>query len=152
MARARRLTGVVVSGLGEGASFMSLKWVREALSERLGFAPYPATLNLRLESGREAEEWERLRAEVEGVEVPPPSPAFCSARCFPVAVELLRAGAGDAVRGAVIFPAVGGYPPDKVEVVAPVNFKAALGVRDGDRVRLIFAEGGQRRRSNPGRG
>lgn len=120
---------------------MSLGWVQEVLSERLGFTPYPATLNLRLESAGQVEEWGRIRGEVEGVEVPPPSPSFCRARCFHVAVELLREGAGAAARGAVLFPAVEGYPPDKLEVVAPVNFKRSLGVRNGDRVLLTFVEG-----------
>jgi riboflavin kinase len=119
---------------------MSLGWVQEVLRERLGFAPYPATLNLRLESEGQVEEWERIRGEVEGVDVPPPLASFCRARCFHVVIEVLREGARAVARGAVLLPAVGGYPPDKLEVVAPVHLKGSLGLRDGDRVSLAFVE------------
>ena len=40
------------------------------------------------------------------------------------------------VRAAVVIPDVGGYPPDKLELVAPVALRAALALRDGTPVRV----------------
>ncbi len=42
-----RMTGVIFSDLGLASSFMSLDWVQLALQQSLGFAPFPATLNVR---------------------------------------------------------------------------------------------------------
>lgn len=38
--------GRVASGAGQGAKFLSLDWVREALRRHLALAPFPGTLNL----------------------------------------------------------------------------------------------------------
>jgi len=111
---------------------MALNRVQELLRERLGFAPYPATLNLRLESEKEIALWKELQREMKGIPVPPPEPGFCHARCFLVEIGGLR--------GAVLLPEVAGYPADKVEVVAPVRIKESLHVRDGDRLALEFLE------------
>ena len=40
--------GIVVSGMGEGAYYMSLDGYRKQFKERLGFEPYPGTLNVKL--------------------------------------------------------------------------------------------------------
>ncbi|MEM3054151.1 MAG: DUF120 domain-containing protein, partial [Candidatus Bathyarchaeia archaeon] len=42
------LKGKVFSGTGEGAKFMELPWVKKQMEEKLGFAPYPGTLNIKL--------------------------------------------------------------------------------------------------------
>src|ERR671931_46770 len=40
--------GNVVSGMGEGAYYMSLEGYRKQFKEKLGYEPYPGTLNVRL--------------------------------------------------------------------------------------------------------
>jgi CTP-dependent riboflavin kinase len=138
MTSGRKLTGVVFSDLGQAASFMSLDWVQEALRERLGFAPYPATLNLRLQSPEELRAWREMRKEETGIDVPPSGAAFCRASLYPVSVESppLR----DKVDGAILLPHVDGYPPDKVEVVAAMRIKDRLNVQDGDLLTLETRE------------
>jgi CTP-dependent riboflavin kinase len=42
------IAGKVVSGAGEGAYFTRINWVQEQCDERLGFKPYPGTLNLEI--------------------------------------------------------------------------------------------------------
>ncbi|MCZ6625551.1 MAG: CTP-dependent riboflavin kinase [Deltaproteobacteria bacterium] len=130
---AKRITGVIFSDLGQGASFMSLDWVQKALRERLGFFPYPATLNLRLESEREMDVWREAQRRVTGIDIASPDSSFCQARCYLVDIERKH-------RGAVLLPAVEGYPADKIEVIAPVRLKDELHVRDGDRITLEFVD------------
>ena len=132
MAQGRKITGVVFSDLGRAASFMSVDRVRKTLGEKLGFFPYPGTLNLRLETDEAMEWWREARAR-RGIEIPSEDPAHCHARCFLVEIEGKR-------RGAVILPEVAGYPPDKVEVIAPVRLKDELGVKDGERVTIEFVD------------
>lgn len=43
-----KLEGYVVSGLGEGAFYMSLEGYRKAFEKVLGYVPYPGTLNIKL--------------------------------------------------------------------------------------------------------
>jgi CTP-dependent riboflavin kinase len=112
---------------------MSLDWVQQILRETLGFFPYPATLNVRLESEDEIEIWRQLRKEMTSIEVSPPEASFCRARCFRVRIERK-------LGGAVLLPDVRNYPKDKIEVIAPVRLKEALQVGDGERITLEFIE------------
>ena len=44
------VTGVLFSGLGEGAYYIMIKGYRKQFQSKLGFDPFPGTLNLRLDS------------------------------------------------------------------------------------------------------
>jgi len=134
----KKLTGVVFSDLGQAGSFMSLDWVQKTLQEKLGFSPYPATLNLRLSSEEEVALWKEIQNEMESLDLPPSAPAFCSARLFRVGIEGPRGGVGARLIGAVLVPQVNDYPPNKIEVIAPLRLKDNLGIRDGDRLTLEF--------------
>ncbi|MDQ3817561.1 MAG: CTP-dependent riboflavin kinase [Acidobacteriota bacterium] len=138
MVEKRKIAGVICSGLGEGADFMSLDWVKQILRERLGFSPYPATLNLLLESDEDIRSWEEIQSEIKGIEIPPPDRAFCHACCWLVQLVSTRTDVEKKVEGAILLPQVAGYPGNKVEVVAPVHIKNSLGVRDGDSLTLEF--------------
>ncbi len=122
--------GRVFSGMGEAARFTSLPWVIAQVQDRLGFVPYPGTLNIRVStlSDRTAAEQVRALAGVELVS----EPGFCPARCFPAVVD----GAGPA---AVVVPGVPGYPEDVVEVLAPVCLREVLGLQDGSLVTVAIA-------------
>ena len=129
---ARKITGVVFSDLGRAASFMALDWVQASLRDKLGFSPYPGTLNLRLETESMKAAWREVR-QSSGIEIKAPDAAFCQARCFLVEIEGKH-------QGAVILPEVEGYPADKIEVVAPVRLKDVLKLADGKPVTLEFVE------------
>lgn len=119
--------GTLCSGLGEGARFTQLPWAAREFRDKLGFEPYPGTLNLLL-SGTD---WEVARSHLQrarGIAIVPPE-GFCAARCFRVTVN-------ERVEGAVVLPEVGDYPADKCEVLAPVGLRQRLDLRDGDAVRL----------------
>lgn len=119
------LAGEACSGLGEGASFTALEWVRREFLAKLGFEPYPGTFNLRME-GLDWEEAKRVMAREAGIAITP-EPGYCAAKCFHVVVA-------GRITGAVVFPEVAGYPADKLEVISAVPVRQALGVEDGDRV------------------
>ena len=124
---------MVFSDLGRGASFVAVDWVQRSMRQSLGFSPYPGTLNLRLESGEELDAWREIQKLVRGVEITGPDASFCQARYF--LVEIMGRH-----RGAVILPAVEGYPADKIEVIAPLRLKDELKLEDGDRVTLEFRD------------
>ncbi|MGH7855349.1 MAG: DUF120 domain-containing protein [Candidatus Binatia bacterium] len=134
----KRMTGVIFSDLGLASSLMSLDWVRLALEQSLGFAPFPATLNVRPKAAEDAEAWRRMQAESAGVALASAEGGFCSARLYPIEV-FGKAGASEKkIAGAILVPEVKDYPSDKIEIVAPVRLKDHLGVRDGDAITLEF--------------
>ena len=118
---------------------MSLDWVREALTKSLGFAPFPATLNVRPRGEEDARVWEAIQTGWPGILLPPADGEFCSAQLYRVKVEGSSNLGSRTLRGAVLLPNVSGYPKDKIEIVAPVRIKSMLGVEDGDQLTLEFS-------------
>ena len=117
---------------------MALDWVQEALSKSLNFTPFPATLNVRPKSKDDARIWEAIQSEWPGIPLTPANGGFCSARLYPVEIEEPSNPEKSKARGAVLLPNVSGYPKDKIEIIAPVRLKSALGIRDGDQLTLEF--------------
>jgi len=131
-----RLRGKVASGLGEGRYYISREGYRRQFSEKLGFDPSPGTLNLKLDEPFTIEDSDSI--EIEGFS--DEGRSFGGCRCLPAEVG--------GVRGAVVRPERTGYPPDLLELIAPVNLREALGLSDGDEVEVVL-EGtgdGERRR------
>jgi len=117
------LNGKVVSGVRKAAHFTQLDWVQEQCAEKLGFRPYPGTLNLEI-SEESLPIIEALQKE-EGVELIPPDPEFCAAKAMPLSI-------GD-ISGAIIIPAedVRVHGKNVIEVISPLRLKDALHVDDG---------------------
>lgn len=128
--------GVVFSDLGRAGEFLGLGWVRDAIRERVGFDPYPGTLNLRVR-GEDLGRWEQVRRRPGKILLPSPDPAFCSAFLLTGSLRGWR-GPEPGERVAVVAPEVEGYPGDKLEVVAAVSLKRTRSVRDGDELTVAF--------------
>ena len=138
MANSKKITGVIFTDLGQAASFMGLEWVQRVIRERVGFAPHPGTLNLRLESSEGMELWKDLRMSMKGIDVPPGEPSFCHARCFLARIDAPSKSPLDIKMVSVLVPEVDNYPPDKLEVIAPFHVKETLNIKDGDQLTLEF--------------
>jgi len=133
-----RMTGIIFSDLGQAASFMALEWVQTALQQRLGFLPFPATLNVRPKDAADAQVWCRMRRNSAGLALGRDHDGFCEARLFPIAVIVPASAETDTIPGAILLPEVKNYPDDKIEIVAPVRLKEHLGVQDGDQLTWEF--------------
>jgi riboflavin kinase len=132
----RRITGIIFSDLGRAASFMGLDWVQEGVQQCLGFAPFPATLNVRPKAPHDAQVWGAVRSEAKGILLPVEKGGFCDARLYPIEIQSSADAAGDKIKGAILLPDVTHYPSDKIEIIAPVRLKEAFGVQDGDQLTL----------------
>jgi riboflavin kinase len=137
LAMPRTIQGVIFSDLGQASKFMALNWVQEALRERLGFATYPATLNVRPLTPQDLRLWEEIQREIAALPLAPLEGGFCSADLYLVSLTRL-VGSKETLRGAVLLPAVVDYPKDKIEIVTQVRVKDALSVKDGDSLVLEF--------------
>ncbi len=129
--------GVVFSDLGRAGAFLGIDWVRQAVRERVGFDPFPGTLNVRA-SGADLNRWEQVRQHGGRVVLPSPDPAFCNAFLFTGSLEGWDSQPGSRERIAVVVPEVEEYPADKLEIIAAVSLKQARSVRDGDQLTVVF--------------
>lgn len=118
------LTGTVQAGKGEARGFTQLEWVRAQFVSKLGFAPYPGTLNIESQDDLVSRMLRSARAIL--IE---PAPGFCSARCYRVKLN-------ERVDAVWLVPDVPDYPRSQVELVAPVSLREALELKDGSIVTL----------------
>ena len=114
------LKGRVLSGGGTGSLFVNLPWAKKQFTEKLGFNPYPGTLNLQLSSATDVKE---LRDTSKGIKINSPE-GFHEGRCFKALIM-------EKLWGAVVVPDVPEYPHDLLEILAPVNLREKFGLKDG---------------------
>ena len=107
-----------------------LDWAREQFVERLDIDPFPGTVNVIIDDPDAITVWVRVkRADGIRIDNPGDGPHDCDARCYKVVIE-------GRIPGAIVLPEVDGYPPAQVEVIAGTGIREALGIEDGDPVRL----------------
>jgi riboflavin kinase len=119
------LKGRVFSGEGIGSLFVNLGWAKKQFQEKLGFKPYPGTLNLQLSSGTDVK---MLRNTMKGIKIRAPE-GFHEGRCFKALIM-------GKYLGAVVVPDVPGYPRDLLEILAPVNLRDELELKDGANIEV----------------
>ena len=131
--RGETLLGRLATGIGQGRHFTRLEWARAQFMEKLGIDPYPGTVNVIVDDPDAMPVWVRLK-RTPGIRIDNPNdgPHDCDARCYRVSIE----GKIDA---AIVLPEVDGYPPAQVELIAEIGVRDALGIEDGDAVRLEIA-------------
>jgi CTP-dependent riboflavin kinase len=124
--------GKIVNGAGEGAFFTRIDWVQQQCDEKLGFKPYPGTLNLEI-SAEDLPIIESLGKE-KGIVLVSPDPKFCNGKAFPVSL-------GE-ISGAIIIPEekVRVHSKNIIEIIAPMNIKAALNLKTGDSVTVVLVK------------
>jgi len=124
------IAGKIISGAGQGAFFTQLDWVQEQCLEKLGFKPYPGTLNIQIHEEM-VPVIETLPQE-QIIELIPPDSNFCSGKVFPVVVEGLPA--------AVVLPEedVRVHGKNIIEIISNVRLKDALGLKDGDSITIMI--------------
>ena len=124
------LTGKVFSGKGDGRKFLSLKWVKEQIKQKLGFNPYLGTLNILL-----SEESTKRRRLIEKA----PSMMICPAQGY--CLGILHRARLEEFECAVIIPDVTGYPENYLELIAVENMRQKLQLKDGDEITVVVSYG-----------
>jgi riboflavin kinase len=125
------LEGVVFTGLGEGAYYISKERYTKQFIEKLGFEPYPGTLNLKLTTDYDVKTRSELEAypaiEIEGFRSE--DRTFGSVKCYPVTIE-------NRVKGALILALRSHYDTSVIEIIAPVFLRKHLNLKDGHKVKV----------------
>jgi riboflavin kinase len=120
------LKGKVFSGNKRGGHFVKLPWVKNQINQKLGFNPYIGTLNLRLPHKKDLNELRQLN----GIKIIPEK-KYYEGKCFKALIM-------GKVEGAVVLPDVPEYPPDLLEVLAPVNLRKTFRLKDGMEIEVTI--------------
>ena len=125
------LEGAVFTGLGEGAYYVSKESYRKQIVEKLGFEPYPGTLNVKLSSDYDIKTRQELDAypaiEVMGFQNEDRS--FGLVKCYPAII-------GTKVKGALVTALRSHYDASVLEIIAPVCLRKQLSLKDGNKVKV----------------
>src|SRR3989344_2237588 len=117
------ITGVAVSGLGEGAFFMSMPHYRNEIRNKLGFDAYPGTLNVKTDEKQIMHLKKLTPMTIEGYSSG--NKTFRGASCYNAKIKNIN--------GAVIIPDISKHK-DVIEFIAPIQLKSELNIKDGDKI------------------
>jgi len=119
------VTGRVFSGLGEGAYYLSQPRYVTQFLEAVGFKPYPGTLNVKVLSCD-------LKKIITLKSLPAiPIKGFFNGKRSFGPVKCYRAALNGKVNCAVILAERSHYGGDVLEVIAPINLRKTLNLKDG---------------------
>jgi riboflavin kinase len=125
------LEGTVFTGLGEGAYYISKEHYRKQIVERLGFDPYPGTLNIRLTADYDIKTRMELDVypaiELKGFKNE--DRTFGLVKCYPAILE-------GSIKCALITALRSHYDASVLEIIAPVCLRKSLGLKDGYKVKV----------------
>jgi riboflavin kinase len=125
--------GRVVSGMGEGAYYMSLSGYRQQFQEKLGYVPYPGTLNVKLVDKvfRDARRGIGSYSAVFISGFSDSKRSYGWAKCYPAQIN------GGVIKdAAVIVLERTHYDESTLEVISPVSIKRIAGIRNGDIIKI----------------
>jgi len=122
------ICGTVTTGMGEGEYYMSMTGYKDQFQDRLGFAPFPGTLNLKLKGAEDLSARQSLSGlpgiHIEGFKEE--NRTFGSVKCFGADIE--------GISGAVVMPKRTHHAPDTLEVISDAMIRGQLKIKDGDKV------------------
>lgn len=123
-------TGKVISGKGEAIFFTQLDWVKDQCQAKLGFSPYPGTLNLQVESDAIWRYIEKSASQV--IELVSTDPSYCTGQALVATINDIQV--------AIIIPEekVRVHGKNIVEVIAPMGLRNAFALEEGSSVTVVL--------------
>ncbi len=125
------ISGSVETGIGEGKYYLGLDGYRKQMKEKLGFDPFPGTLNIKLGKGELWKKEQLLASEaivIGGFRSR--ERTYGDIYAYPCELE------GKSC--AVIVPLRTSHGPDIIEIVCGFDIRKKFGKKDGDIVTVIF--------------
>ncbi|MBU7044725.1 MAG: CTP-dependent riboflavin kinase [Theionarchaea archaeon] len=122
------IKGELISGMGEGHYYVTRKGYTTQFEKKLGFHPYPGTLNLLLEREHDIIVREMLDncpyVEIDGFI--DEDRTFGAAKCYPVSIK--------GIPGAILSPLRTHHPKNVIEIISPIHLREKLNLSEHDEV------------------
>lgn len=127
------LEGYIVSGMGEGAYYMSLEGYREQFRQKLGYSPFPGTLNVKLSDPASVRSRRELSAYpsvfINGFS--DKLRTYGWVKCYPSEINN-----GLVKEAALIILERTHYDDSTVEIIAPISIKENIKANNGDHISI----------------
>jgi riboflavin kinase, archaea type len=125
--------GQIITGMGEGAYYMSLNGYKKQFKEKLGYEPYPGTLNIKLNSMLFVEAKKEMlkypAIKIEGFS--DQSRTFGWVKCYPAYINDSRN-----INSSILILERTHYDDSIIELIAPFSIKEQFSLKNGDYVKL----------------
>ena len=125
--------GHIITGMGEGAYYMSLKGYKKQFKEKLGYEPYPGTLNIKLNSMLFVEAKKEMlkypSIHIEGFS--DQSRTFGWVKCYPASINDSKN-----INSSILILERTHYDDSIIELIAPFSIKEQFSLKNGDYVKL----------------
>jgi len=125
--------GHIITGMGEGAYYMSLDGYKKQFKEKLGYEPYPGTLNIKLNSMLFVEAKKEMlkypSINIEGFS--DQSRTFGWVKCYPASINDSKN-----INSSILILERTHYDDSIIELIAPFSIKEQFALKNGDYVKL----------------
>ena len=125
--------GRIIAGMGEGAYYMSLNEYKKQFKEKLGYEPYPGTLNIKLTSMLYVEAKKEMlkypSVLIEGFS--DQSRTFGWVKCYPAYIN-----DSTNINSYILILERTHYDDSIMEIIAPFSIKEQFSLKNGDYIKL----------------
>lgn len=125
--------GHIITGMGEGAYYMSLNGYKKQFKEKLGYEPYPGTLNIKLNSLLFIEAKKEMlkypSIYIEGFS--DQSRTFGWVKCYPAYINDSMN-----INSSILILERTHYDDSIIEIIAPFSIKEQFSLKNGDYIKL----------------
>lgn len=139
------LSGALVSGMGEGKYYMSLDGYRKQFKKKIGYIPFPGTLNIRILDPLSLENRQKIESFsyhfVDGFS--DAKRTYGWVKCYPVIIN-----GNEKISSDLLILERTHYDNNMLEIIAPVNIKKVLDLKNGDNVEVTLKSSDSRSQSN----
>ena len=116
------IKGIVTSGYGKGAYFLSQEFYKSKFNQQCGFIPFPGTLNL-IVPEKYLEDIKLLKQNC--TNIIKPKKGFGG-------VKYIKSTLNNDVSGAIVFPDKTSHEENYLEFIAKDNLRKKFNLEDGD--------------------
>lgn len=127
--------GVLVSGMGEGKYYMSLEGYRKQFLRRIGYIPFPGTLNIKLIDSLSLQN----RAKIESFRYQlidgfhDSERTYGWVKCYPVIIN-----GNKNIRSDLLILERTHHDKNMLEIISPANIKKVLRLKNGNNVKVTM--------------
>ena len=125
------LKGILVSGMGEGSYYMSLKGYTKQFKSKIGYIPFPGTLNVKLEKKEYIEAAQQFRG-LEGITIE----GFCDGKRSYGWVKCFNAKLNNSIKCELIILERTHHDNSIIELISKTNIRKASKLKDGAKLTI----------------